>query len=152
MDFKNSEIDDLKKALEEEVRIHKEKEIKFYIGCDSQHNRGKVKYVTAVSVIRDRDGGACFYRTEVEDKVDFVTRLWNETQKSVELATELRPFLTDLGYDIEEIHCDLNPSKKHKSSKVLNMCKGYVESMGFNCIVKPHSWAASKVADHRTRS
>ena len=45
----------------------------------------------------------------------------------------------------------MSPDPKHKSNKFKNTLMGYVSGCGFECRVKPESFAASSVADNHTR-
>jgi predicted RNase H-related nuclease YkuK (DUF458 family) len=51
-----------------------------------------------------------------------------------------------------EIHLDINPNPKHKSSVAVKEALGWVKgTLGLDAIVKPHSFAASHAADHVVR-
>ena len=74
-----------------------------------------------------------------------------ETYYAVKLATEINPILEKIGFHIEEIHTDLNPDKNYISSTMIGQCLGYINGMGFIGKTKPDSWAASSVADLKSR-
>ena len=76
-------------------------------------------------------------------------RLWNETYKMVEVAQWLETVIEPLGYLVEELHADLNPSPEHMSNCVVGMCLGYIRAMGFTGKIKPECWAAA-AADSKT--
>jgi len=50
-----------------------------------------------------------------------------------------------------EIHLDVNSKKGNVSYTLADQLSGYAKSAGFECKVKPDSWAASGVADCHTR-
>ena len=74
-----------------------------------------------------------------------------ETFKAVKDALWLNPLLESIGYKVNEIHTDLNPNPKHPSYEMVHTCLGYIKGMGFEGKAKPHSWAASSVADYKTK-
>ena len=59
--------------------------------------------------------------------------------------------MESLGHRIEEIHTDLNPNKNYISSTMIQQCLGFIKGMGFKGTTKPDSWAASSVADIKTK-
>ena len=77
--------------------------------------------------------------------------MFQETYYAVKLATEINPLLESIGYKIEEIHTDLNPDPNYISSTMINQCLGYIKGMGFKGMTKPNSWAASSVADLKSK-
>jgi len=137
-------------------------DLEFLVGCDSQRKKFKITYVTAIVIHRKckigggGSGGRVFYKLENEThlKCTFIQpklRLWNETQKSVEVALWLDEFLIDYALKVDCIHADLNADKKYLSNEVVGTCLGYIKGMGFNGSLKPNSWVASKVADRMTK-
>jgi hypothetical protein len=116
-----------------------------YVGCDSQNYRSNTVYVTTL-VFRYPDNGAhVIYRKERVPRIaDLWTKLWGETERSVELASLIR---TEAEAKIKQIDLDFNTDPSYPSNKVLNASAGYVSSMGFKPKAKPGLlmavWAAN---------
>ena len=129
-------------------------ELKFYTGCDSQVHNDKVRYITAIVLYRQGKGGLVYYRKEIEafKNINPQKRLWNEVVKAVEVAQELDDILIKHDLCVEEVHADLNYDKKYLSSKVVDQCLGYIKAMGFDGVIKPYGFTASKIADRVTRN
>jgi predicted RNase H-related nuclease YkuK (DUF458 family) len=84
----------------------------------------------------------------MDDYGNLKQRLLNEVMYAVNVATEL---LDAIGDRHLEIHLDVNPNPKHKSSIAVKEALGYVTGSGFIGKVKPCSWAATHAADHVAR-
>jgi predicted RNase H-related nuclease YkuK (DUF458 family) len=130
------------------------KDSSVYIGCDSIRYRSggkwKARYSTVVILHRStRSGCQLFYHTEtLHDYGNLKQRLLTEVSYAVSAASEIVDVL-DGRY--MEIHLDVNPNPKHKSSIAVKEALGYVQGSGFIGKVKPESWAATHVADHVAR-
>ncbi len=126
--------------------------LKFYIGSDSHCYDNKIVYSIVLVMLKKGCGGIGYYKRVNEDyKLTTQQRLFQETYYAVELATYISPILESIGYKIEEIHTDLNPNPKYVSHSMINQCLGYIKGMGFIGKTKPNSWAASSVADLKSR-
>jgi predicted RNase H-related nuclease YkuK (DUF458 family) len=76
-------------------------------------------------------------------------RLLTEVQFAVATATEV---IDVLGKRHMEIHLDINPNPKHKSSVAVKEALGWVKgSLGIDAKIKPDSFAATHAADHVVR-
>lgn len=150
--FDRVKIDDLKQTLLLDIASAPSKNLTFYIGGDSQFHKGKVTYTTALIMLLGGKGGRGYYHTHKErNKVTIQQRLFTETYEAVAAAMWINPYLETLGFNIKEIHTDLNPSPNHKSHAMVQTCLGYITGMGFEGVIKPNSWASSTVADYRTK-
>jgi predicted RNase H-related nuclease YkuK (DUF458 family) len=71
-----------------------------------------------------------------------------ETQAAIDTATILR----NAGIKNLCVHLDMgtDPEKNATSTVVDGLC-GYVIGSGFDCEVKPNSWASSSVADRLSK-
>ena len=76
-------------------------------------------------------------------------RMFEEVTKSLEIAMMMR----DLKGIEAQIHIDASPETNTKSftSKFSEQLKGYVVSSGFECLLKPDSYAANAIADKHTK-
>jgi len=129
-----------------------ESPLKFYIGADSQYAYKTIVYSVVLVMLKQGQGGIGYYK-RISDKGIMTTqqRLFQETYYAVDLAVKINPVLESTGHKIEEIHADLNPDPNYLSSIMINQCLGYIRGMGFKGITKPNSWAASSVADLKSR-
>jgi predicted RNase H-related nuclease YkuK (DUF458 family) len=118
-----------------------------FIGCDSQERGKTVTYIVTVCMYQKGKGGHFVIKKEVEPKINRDTRLWNEVEKSIQVADELNT----LGKPIT-IHVDYNSNPKHMSNRFFDAGLGYIKGMGYNAEGKPFAWAASKSADRYTRT
>ncbi|MCS7084193.1 MAG: hypothetical protein NZL90_04320, partial [Aquificaceae bacterium] len=74
-------------------------------------------------------------------------RLLEEVSRAVFLALEISQVVGNRRF---EVHLDINPSPQHGSSVILREAIGFVLAQGLKPVVKPHSIAASTVADYIT--
>ena len=126
-----------------------------YIGCDSQRV-GKTEsgfpyirvYVTCVIIHHDGNKGASIYKS-VDFRQDFDNlrlTLSDEAGDAINVAVELQEAIGDRPF---EIHLDINPDPRFKSSAVVKEAMGYVYGMlGIKAKIKPEAFAASTAADH----
>lgn len=162
------EVDKRKTMIDKarEAIIKSSKETSIYIGCDSIRYKTKKKkdgkavwkarYSTVIILHKDSNKGCqIFHNTEVLD--DYGTdkggnlrvRLMNEAGFSIYAAFELLDAIEDRHL---EIHLDINPDPRHKSSIAIKEAVGWVRgSIGIDPKVKPDGWAATHGADHIAR-
>ena len=143
-------IEQAKKAI-----LDSSRESSVYIGCDSiRFKKNKMwyaKYSTVVIVHMDSKRGCKLFHESVDmpDFGNLKQRLLNEVQMAVNTATEI---LDVLGDRHMELHLDINPNPKHKSSIAIKEALGWVKgSLGLDAKVKPASFAATHAADHAVR-
>lgn len=120
-------------------------EIKVYVGTDSQNYNHTTVFVSTVVLRYSNNGAHVLYQKEKVPKIsDRWTRLWEELQRSIELAGYLR---FEGGIQIAQIDLDLNSDPKYFSNKLLPAAVGYVQSMGYEAKSKPDllmaTWAAN---------
>lgn len=129
----------------------------FFIGTDSQHRKtrkGRVCYFTsAIIAYKMGTGGVSIIHTDKTKPLSSLRqRLLIETMRSVECAWFLDQQLSSnnsITICKPQIHLDVNPDKKHKSSQYLQELVGLVVGQGFEAVCKPNAWAASKLADRK---
>jgi predicted RNase H-related nuclease YkuK (DUF458 family) len=127
-----------------------------YIGADSiryrKNNQWWAKYSTVIVLHIDSKHGCKLFHRSV-DMLDYGSlkqRLLTEVMYAIEAASEV---IEEVGNRHLEIHIDVNPSPKHKSSIAVKEALGYVKgSLGLDAVIKPASWAASHAADHLVRN
>ena len=122
-----------------------------YIGADSQIVKEKVSVVACVCLYKPSKGGRVFYVKEKVSKSKFPPprmRLLYEAYKSIEVAMEIEEFV----YKDLTIHLDIGSDiVKSLSARYKKEAESIVLSMGYNCEIKPDSWASS-VADRFTKT
>lgn len=135
------------------------------IGTDSQVNDRYLKFITVISVWFKGKGGIYYYRTEYIQKSNLNAlhdknvhhnrthynqklRIYEEVSKAIELASKIekqigiRPI----------IHIDAsNSNENNYTSTFSEQLKGYVLCSGFECVLKPYSYAANCIADRHTK-
>lgn len=147
----NEPIYDIGEVLLSDIGASAYNDMKFVVGGDSQMSCDSVKYCVVV-VCTTGHGGRGYYKViHRRGRVSRQQRLFNETYYSVKYALEINPILESVGYHIDEIHTDLNPNPKYKSSDMIQSCIGYIRGMGFEGKTKPESWASYGVADIKTK-
>lgn len=131
---------------------------KVYVGCDSSvHKIGKgryeAKYVTVIILHWGGNSGCkVWYNIQREPIFSkkgegLKQRLLREADIAIQTAY---PLVDHLDGRTLEVHFDLNPDPKHKSSVAVAEALGYARGMGLTAKVKPEAFAATHGADHRT--
>ena len=119
-----------------------------HIGTDSQNIADFTSYSV---VIAYRFGGRgvhyITHSTRVPKIMDRWTRLWRETELSIEVAEWLKEKIKvkiqiDLDYNLDE---------KHFSSKLVQASKGWAQSLGYEVNLKPDMQVATRAADYQCR-
>jgi predicted RNase H-related nuclease YkuK (DUF458 family) len=110
-------------------------ECEVHVGCDSQNFRSHTVYVTTIVFRYPHNGAHVIYRKERVPRInDMWTKLWGETERSVQAA-----FLLDKNdASISQIDLDFNSDASYPSHKILGASQGYVSSLGFIPKAKPH--------------
>ena len=151
--FNGDSVEDLSNTILTDITTAGTDNLEFYIGGDSQANLYNVKFTVAIIMIKKGKGGGGYYKTitPLQSTMTLQQRLFMETYKAVKVALWLNPLLESIGYKVNEIHTDLNPNPNYASYEMVHTCLGYIRGMGFEGKAKPDSWAASSVADYKTK-
>jgi len=127
------------------------KDVQVHVGCDSAIQQGKrIVFAIVVCVIQPGNAGRYYYSRHCEARTLYPvlqTRLLREVQLSLEVAEELQAE----GVTVKQVHCDSNTDPSCKSTEHTKLLTGYVQSMGYQCLAKPHAWATF-IADRHSRS
>ena len=125
---------------------------KIIVGSDSVKIGYNFVFAKAICILdSDYYDRRYFYiRSKIKDDKykDLYKRLLKETSDSIGLALRIREKIHNANI---EIHADINPNCKFKSSKYKNMLTGYITGCGFSFKIKPESFVASGIADCHTR-
>lgn len=128
--------------------------LKVVVGCDSQVIGSRISFVTVV-IFLDKGKGRFLYNKQFaknQGSLKYMqNRLFEQATKSINLAKRVDRILQQFNMHVSEVHCDVNPSKKYKSSRIASACVGYINGNGYQAVIKPYSYAASKVSDSLTR-
>jgi uncharacterized protein len=150
-------IEKIKKFLEEDPKAS----YSLVIGTDSHEKQGMpegkpktINLVTAVVVHRKGFGGRYFWKRKHKDNI-FTLRdkIYAETLESLDFARDFVPILKKQlngklpDYDLE-IHVDVG--QHGETRDMIKEIVGMVTGHGFVAKTKPHSYAASYVADKHT--
>jgi len=130
-------------------------ETKVYLGTDSERvkvgNQWFADYTLAVVVHIDGNHGCKIFgnvtrERDFDPKADKPSmRLMQEVYKVSDLFHELADVLQDRHV---EVHLDINPSERYKSSVVVQQAVGYIKgTCNIDAQVKPNAFAASYAAD-----
>ena len=136
-------IDLLKLITSHEGKIH--------IGSDSQIRGNRVHFAIAICLIaekRDRKYFIHRIRRPVKEFINLGMRLQEEVLYSTQLASYLRD---KLGLQDLCVHIDSSSVQVNKSAKFTKTLSNIVIGSGFECLVKPDSWASFSVADRHTK-
>jgi len=127
----------------------------FFIGTDSQKFDDYVSIVTAVCPRKIEDGfgksGKLFYfkeRIAKRECPSLRSRMLLEAYKSIEMAMDLDPYITNK----ISIHLDIGTGKKSETRIYNKELQYLVTAQGYECKVKPDSWAAGSVADRHSKT
>nr|WP_236838868.1 ribonuclease H-like YkuK family protein [Caldalkalibacillus salinus] len=124
---------------------------KIVIGTDSQTVKNKTTFVSALIVHREGKGARFFYRKlRVKRIPDLRSRIYKETELSLNLIDHLKEKgIVSLLQDWPiEVHIDVG---QHGETRMLiQEVVGWVTAVGYEAIIKPHSFGASSVADKFT--
>lgn len=122
------------------------------IGTDSQ-NFSDTKMVSAIVMQCEGHGGIYFYKVERIPRIQDVRQKLNfETQASLQYADELLKIMAETNEELFEsitfsIHIDAGKSDKGKTKELIPSLVGWIHSCGYECAVKPDSFAASTIAN-----
>jgi predicted RNase H-related nuclease YkuK (DUF458 family) len=122
--------------------------VDIHIGTDSQNHRNHTFYSTVIAYrFGTRGVHYIVHKQKVKKIKDKWTRLWNETEYTIETAEFLSK---KLNVKIQ-LDFDYNEDENHFSSKLINSARGWANSLGYKVNVKPHNQIATRAADYQCR-
>lgn len=142
----------MKKRVADFMAADKKKPYKIIVGSDSHKmEEGGYDFVSALVVHRVGFGGIYFYEREiVKRRYSLKERMYDEAIRSLQLAEKIADLFRDNGiskYNVE-VHVDIG--HQGETRDIITEIVGMVRSSGYDCKIKPDSYAASKVADRHT--
>lgn len=125
----------------------------FVVGTDSQ-NYSDTKIVVVIAVQNIGHGGIFFYDVQRIKKIDNVRqKLLYETNMSLRYADRLiskfESFSKEADIDLKNVNfcIHVDAGQNGKTSKLIPDLVAWVKACGYDCKVKPDSFAASSIAD-----
>jgi hypothetical protein len=126
------------------------------IGTDSHLHRYFYRFVTVVCIYKKGRGGNYYYTVSEQHKKEFKgnypvrvkARMFHEAGLTIEFANEIqeKTGITPV------VHLDASPPESGElTSMFSDQLKGYVTACGFECYIKPWSFAASSVANKHSK-
>jgi len=136
-----------------DIDSHIEAGGKLFVGCDSNLLGMNCTFANAICLYNEteRRGGRYYYQTSkvnMHFKTPPAVRIMQEAQNAIEIALELSQLYPSENI---EVHLDVNTRKGNLSQALADQLSGYARSSGFECKLKPDSWAATGIADGHTR-
>lgn len=132
---------------------HYDVPLQIVVGTDSQ-NFDKTKIVSVIAVTCEGHGGIFFYEIEKIRRIsDVRMKLTEETTRSLDIMTRLVEIIEKDEYkELRDnstlaIHVDAGWSDKGKTKELIPMLVGWIKACGYDCKVKPESFASSSIAD-----
>lgn len=123
------------------------------IGTDSQ-NTDRTKVVLVIAVYNVGHGGFFFYDIHNINRIDNINKkLIYETNSSLECANRLLESIerlsSDANFDYTDIKLSIHVDAGYngKTREIIPELVSWVRSYGYDCEVKPESYAASSIAD-----
>lgn len=121
------------------------------IGTDSQV-REETTFVTAIIIHRAGKGGRYYYTRKISHGTRSLRqRIFYETAKSLDVAGKLAGKLAENGHSDLDIEIHLDVGEQGPSRELIREVVGMVTGSGFEALIKPNSYGASKVADKYTK-
>lgn len=121
------------------------------IGTDSQV-REQTTFVTAIIIHRAGKGARYYYSRERSSGIRSLRqRIFYETAKSLEVASKLAAKLAENGHSDLDVEIHLDVGENGPSRELIRDVVGMVTGSGFEALIKPNSYGASKVADKYTK-
>lgn len=147
--------DEMVKIVADYISADPTQEYEITVGTDSQ-NHSQTKMVEVIALHRIGHGGIFFYRVDYVRKIKSLKeKIVEETSRSLENASglldDVQLQLLEEGIDIDDlnihfiIHCDIG--HEGKTQALIKEIVSWVHSAGYECQIKPDSYAASGIAN-----
>tara|TARA_A100001011_G_scaffold264033_1_gene272637 strand:- start:3018 stop:3476 length:459 start_codon:yes stop_codon:yes gene_type:complete len=144
-DIKGNTIDPIDHTRE---IIKKNPFVEVHVGTDSQSLAKITQYITVIAYRYGNSGVHYILKKNGVPQIkDLWTRLWKETELSIDIAESIKKSLNV----IPEIDLDYNENENFKSNKLVNASKGLANSLGYKVNIKPHIQIATRAADYHCK-
>ncbi|MCC5912435.1 MAG: ribonuclease H-like YkuK family protein [Clostridiaceae bacterium] len=140
-------FDEACKRIKEHISKDLKSEYVISVGTDSQSVEGFTKVVSVIAVIRKTKGGIFFYDIKKIRKIrNLRQKIFMETECSLDLATKVMEFINNNDMKVSlEVHVDIG--NQGETKELIKEIVGWVMGMGFECRMKPESYASTGIAD-----
>jgi len=144
------EFDEVLNRILKFIDENKNYDYRLSIGTDSMTYKDS-NFVLAIVLHRVGNGGIYFYKKFYEEGIrDLRTKLYTETQLSIETTDLIVGELLEKDENILDklnlsIHLDIG--EKGPTKDLIKELEGWITAIGYECEIKPNSYAASFVAD-----
>jgi len=122
--------------------------VQIHVGTDSHFRADKLVFATVIAIYSPGLCSRYFFKRTKESRnkdIPLRMRLLREVQDSITVAIEVQEYFNESRKI--SVHADISENKKNKSSIVCDQAKNWIRAMGFECKMKPISWASSSIAD-----
>ena len=148
MNFKNIHGTSIDPIAYTQNMVSKHPMITIHVGTDSQCVAKKTQYATVIAYRLGNRGVHYIVRKIGVPKIkDLWTRLWKETEMSINIAEKMK---NALGIEVQ-IDMDYNEDESFKSNRLVNASRGWANSLGYQVNMKPNIQVATRAADHHCR-
>jgi uncharacterized protein len=133
-------------VLKHTMQILKEyPNVEIHIGTDSQNKKHETRYATVIAYRYGSRGVHYIVHKQTVPRInDIFTRLWKETEMSLDVAEWLSQHV-----NVKiQIDMDYNSDEECKSHKLISSCQGWAASLGYKVNVKPDNQIATHAADY----
>ena len=126
---------------------------KVIIGSDSEKTaEDEADFVTAVVCHRLGNGGIYFWRAMKGGNCRILrNRIWQEVLMSIDIAKEIVELMKDAAAPVFDFEVHIDVGEKGPTRELIQELVGVVRANNFEARVKPHSYAASKIADRHVK-
>ena len=122
--------------------------VQIHVGTDSQSIAKQTRYITVIAYRFGNRGVHYILKKSGYPQIkDLWTRLWKETEKSIDVAESINSALNIR----PEIDMDYNGDENFKSHKLISAAKGWANSLGYKVNVKPNNQIATRAADYHCK-
>jgi len=126
---------------------------KVFVGTDSQLSNISCTFATAICLhgAEGSQGGRYFFKKKKKKNSSYRVlryRILQEVKHSIDVSFELLEKYPDA--DIE-VHVDIGQTARSATRVFVDTVSGWLSGVGFQCRIKPDSWASSSIADCHTK-
>ncbi len=146
------DLDRLKEIISKYMSQNKKGRYEVIVGTDSQKTRGHAyDFVSALIVHHVGHGGIYFWKRELfEKQISLKERIYREAIMSLETSENFINFFKENGISKYNIQIHVDIGHNGETRELINEVVGMIRGSGYEVMIKPNSFGASKVADRHT--
>lgn len=135
----------------EKIKSYVEEGGIIYIGTDSMLKNNICKFASVVAIHSNEKKIANYFFKKQAVKNKMYNTLQNKIFEEVDCSLVIANHFSKLFPNAQiEVHVDVGKTNKSKTRVYVDTIKGWVTGYGFNCKIKPLSWA-SYIADWHSK-